>query len=188
MATMNAAEVGAGSAKVTGAIWVAPNGTALPTDATTALANTYKLLGFTSDAGVTISENDSSQDLIAWEGRTKVYSVKSEYYETVAFTPIQTNEDVLKLTYGSSNVTVASGKFTVKHTADTMAPVVIVIETSPRESIVKRYCGTFQLTSRGDITLDGTQFDMRELTFSSVPDSNGVHMFEYASVTGTTGA
>ena len=63
MATMNAAEVGAGSAKVTGAIWVAPKGTTLPTDATTALAGTYKLLGFTSDAGVTISENDNSQDL-----------------------------------------------------------------------------------------------------------------------------
>ena len=50
MATMNAAEVGIGSAKVTGAIWVAPNGTALPTDATTSLASAWNLLGFTSDA------------------------------------------------------------------------------------------------------------------------------------------
>ena len=186
MATMNAAEVGAGSAKVTGAIWVAPKGTTLPTDATTALAGTYTLLGFTSDAGVTISENDSSQDLIAWEGRTKVYSVKTEYYETVAFTPIQTNADVFKLTYGSSNVTTSGSAITIKHKADTLDPVVIVIETSPRTGIIKRYCGTFQLTSRGDATLDGTQFDMRELTFSSIPDSNGVHMFEYASVTGAT--
>ena len=186
MATMNAAEVGAGSAKVTGAIWVAPKGTTLPTDATTALAGTYTLLGFTSDAGVTISENDSSQDLIAWEGRTKVYNVKTEYYETVSFTPIQTNADVFKLTYGSSNVTTSGTAITIKHKADTLEPVVIVIETSPRTGIVKRYCGTFQLTSRGDATLDGTQFDMRELTFSSIPDSNGVHMFEYASVTGAT--
>lgn len=188
MATMNTAEVGVGAAKVTGAIWVAPKGTTLPTDATTSLAGTYKLLGFTSDAGVTISENDSSQDLIAWEGRTKVYSVKSEYYETVAFTPIQTNEDVLKLTWGDSNVTVSGTKLTVNHTADTLDPVVIVIETSPRTGIVKRYCGTFQLTARGDATLDGTQFDMRELTFSSVPDSSGIHMHEFVSVTGTTGA
>ena len=186
MATMNAAEVGAGSAKVTGAIWTAPKGTTLPTDATTALAGTYVLLGFTSDAGVTIGENDSSQDLIAWEGRTKVYSVKSEYYETVSFTPIQTNADVLKLTYGSSNVTTSGTTITVNHKADTTDPVVIVIETSPRTGIVKRYCGTFQLTSRGDATLDGTQFDMRELTFSSVPDSSGVHMKEYISVTGVT--
>ena len=56
MATMNAAEVGVGSAKATGAIYVAPQGTTLPTDATTSLATAWKLLGFTSDAGVTISE------------------------------------------------------------------------------------------------------------------------------------
>lgn len=188
MATMNTAEVGVGSAKVTGAIWVAPEGTALPTDATTALTGTYKLLGFTSDAGVTISENDDSQDIIAWEGRAKVYNVKTEYYETVAFTPIQTNADVAKLTWGDSNVTVSGSTIYAKHTAETLDPVVIVIETSPREGIVKRYCGTFQLTSRGDATLDGTQSDMRQLTFNSLPDSGGVHMHEYMSVTGTTGA
>ena len=188
MATMNTAEVGVGSAKVTGAIWVAPQGTTLPTDATTALAGTYKLLGFTSDAGVTISENDDSQDIIAWEGRAKVYNVKTEYYETVAFTPIQTNADVAKLTWGDSNVTVSGSNIYAKHTAETLDPVVIVIETSPREGIVKRYCGTFQLTSRGDATLDGTQSDMRQLTFNSLPDSGGVHMHEYVSVTGTTGA
>lgn len=186
MATMNASEVGVGSGLVTGAIWVAPNGTTLPTDATTALTGTYKLLGFTSDAGVTISENDNSQDIIAWEGRTKVYNVKTEYYEIVSFTPIQTNADVLALTYGSSQVTTSGSKITVKHTAKTLDPVVIVIETAPREGIVKRYCGTFQLVSRGDITLDGTQIDMRELTFNSVPDSTGVHMYEYVSVTGAT--
>jgi len=188
MSDMNTAQVTVGAAKVTGAIWVAPKNTTLPTDATTALASAYKLLGFTSDAGVTISENDSSQDLIAWEGRTKVYNVKTEYYETVAFTPIQCNAEVLKLTYGSSNVTVSGTTITVNHKADTLDPVVIVIETSPREGIVKRYCGNFQLTSRGDATLDGTQFDMRELTFSSLPDSSGIHMKEFISYTGVTTA
>ena len=186
MATMNAAEVGIGAAKVTGAVWVAPKGTTLPTDATTALAGTYKLLGFTSDAGVTISESDSSQDLIAWEGRTKVYNFKTEYYETVSFTPIQTNGDVAKLTWGDSNVTVSGSTIYAKHTAAMLDPVVIVIETAPRTGIVKRYCGTFQLTARGDATLDGTQSDMRQLTFDSIPDSNGVHLHEYASVTGAT--
>ena len=74
MATMNAAEVGVGSAKATGAIWIAPEGTALPTDATTALGSTFKLLGFTSDAGVQISESTSTDTITAWEGRTTVYN------------------------------------------------------------------------------------------------------------------
>lgn len=183
MATMNAAEVGIGAAAVTGAIWVAPQGTALPTDASTALASAYNLLGFTSDAGVTISESRTNQAIRAWEGRTEVYNAVTEYTESVSFTPIQLNADVAKLTWGNDNVVVTTNKLTVKHTAEALSPVVIVIETVPRDNIVKRYCGTFQLTERGDATLDGTQVEGRELTFNAIADSNGVTMYEYTAVT-----
>ena len=188
MATMNAAEVGAGSAKVTGAIWVAPKGTTLPTDATTALAGTYKLLGFTSDAGVTISESRTTDEIRAWEGRTVVYNTVTEYTESVSFTPIQVNGDVAKLTWGAGNVTVTSSTLYAKHSAANLDPVCIVIETVPRPGIVKRYCGTFQLTERGDATLDGTQVDGRALTFNAIADTNGVTLHEYTAFTsGATG-
>ena len=183
MATMNAAEVGIGSAKVTGAIWVAPNGTSLPTDASTTLSGTWKLLGFTSDAGVSISESRSSNAIRAWEGRTEVYNVVSEYTESVSFAPIQINGDVAKLTWGSDRVTATSSTITAKHSGDTREPVCIVIETSPRDNIVKRYCGTFQLTERGESTLDGTQVEGRQLTFNAIPDSDGVTMYEYTAIT-----
>lgn len=189
MATMNAAEVGVGSAKVTGAIWVAPSGTSLPTDASTSLSGTYKLLGFTSDAGVSISENRSTRAIRAWEGRYEVYNTVTEYTESVSFMPIQINSDVAELTWGADNVTATSTTITAKHGSDTLDPVVIVIETAPRTGYVKRYCGTFQLVTRGDATLDGTQVDGRQLTFNAIPDSNGVTMYEYTAITsGGTGA
>lgn len=188
MATMNAAEVTVGSAKATGAISVAPKGTALPTDATTALAAAFKLLGFTSDAGVTIAESADSSDIVAWEERTTVYTVKTTYKETVSFMPIQCNEDVAKLTWGDGNVTTATGgKLTAKHTGKTLDPVALVIETTPREGIVKRYCGTFQLTERGEQVMDGTQVDGRQLTFTAIADENGVTMYEYTTTTTTSG-
>ena len=183
MATMDAAEVGIGSALVTGAIWVAPNGTTLPTDATTSLSGTWKLLGFTSDAGVTISENRSTNAIKAWEGLTEVYNVVSEYTESISFMPIQINGDVAKLTWGEDNVTASSTAITAKHGAQDLAPVCIVIETVPRDNIVKRYTGTFQLISRGDATLDGTQVDGRQLTFNAIADTNGVTMYEYTAIT-----
>ena len=189
MATMDASQVTVGAAKVTGAIFVAPNGTALPTDATTTLANTFKLLGFTSDAGVTIAESRESNAINAWEGRTKIFELVTSYTETVAFMPIQCNGDVAKLMWGDDAVTVngTSGAITAKHHGGTLDPVVIVIETAPRTGIVKRYCGTFQLTERGEQTMDGTQVDGRQLTFESVADANGYTMYEYtAFVTGTT--
>ena len=184
MATMNAAQVTVGAAAATGAIFVAPSGTALPTDATTALANTYVLLGFTSQEGVQISEDSSTDAIRAWEGRTTVYNVRTEYTENISFTPIQCNADVAKLTWGDDMVVVGSdGAITAKHHGGTLEPVAIVIETTPREGIVRRYCGTFQLTERGEVTLDGTQVDGRQLTFNALADSSGVTMYEYVAFT-----
>lgn len=183
MAEMNTNQVGVGAALATGAIWVAPKGTTLPTNATTALSSTWQLLGFTSDAGVQISETSSNTAIRAWEGRTEVYNVRSEYTEQISFTPIQTNEDVLSLCYGDDQVTATTNAITAKHTGKTLEPVCIVIETVPREGIVKRYCGTFQLTERGAQTLDGTQVDGRQLTFNAIADENGVTMYEYTAFT-----
>ena len=183
MATMNAAQVTVGAAAATGAIFVAPNGTALPTDATTALASAYVLLGFTSDEGVQISEDSSTESIRAWEGRSNVFTIRSEYTETVSFTPIQCNADVAKLTWGDDWVTVdgVTGAIHAKHHGGTLEPVVIAIETTPREGIVRRYCGTFQLTERGEVTLDGTQVDGRQLSFTANADTNGVTLYEYTA-------
>lgn len=184
MATMDKSEVGVGAALATGAIWVAPEGTTLPTDASTSLSGSWSLLGFTSDAGVQISESSSNNAIRAWEGRVEVYNLRSEYTEQVSFMPIQVNADVAKLMWGSDNVTVPStGKLTVKHHGKTLKPVCIVIETVPRDNIVKRYCGTFQLTERGAQTMDGTQVDGRTLTFNAIADESGYTMYEYTTVT-----
>lgn len=183
MATMNAAEVTVGSAAATGAIWVAPKGTTLPTDASTSLSGSWELLGFTSDAGVTISESSSNQAIRAWEGRMEVYNVRTEYTESIAFTPIQCNETVAKLMWGDDAVTAATGSLTIEHHGKTLEPVCIVIETTPRDNIVKRFCMTAQLTERGDSTMDGTQVDGRQLTFNAIADEDGVTMYEYTAIT-----
>lgn len=183
MATMDSSEVTIGASAATGAIWVAPKGTTLPTDATTTLGGTWKLLGFTSDAGVQISESSSNTSIRAWEGRTEVYNVRTEYTESIAFMPIQCNADVAKLMWGDDAVTASTNTFTVKHHGQTLEPVCIVIETTPRDGIIKRYCGTFQLTERAQQTLDGTQVDGRTLTFNAVPDSSGYTMYEYTAIT-----
>lgn len=187
MATMNAAEVGIGAANATGAIWVAPATATPPTTASAALPSDYKLLGFTSDAGVTISESRSTNKINAWEGRTTVYEVVTEYSESIAFTPIQINGDVAKLIWGDSNVTVATSSsgstISINHHGKALEPVSIVIDTVPRSGIVRRYVGIFQLSERGQITNDGTQVDARQLTFTAIANANGVTMSEYIAIT-----
>ena len=189
MATMNAEQVTVGSAAATGAIFVAPTTTALPTDATTALSG-FTLLGFTSDAGVQISESGNTQSIYAWEGRTEVYNTRTEYTEQISFTPIQCNQDVMELIWGSDMVSVdGDGNLIAKHHGKTMDPVHIVIETVPRTGIVKRFCQKAQLSERGEVTMDGTQIDGRQLTFNNLADEYGVTCYEYtAFTTGATGA
>lgn len=183
MAQMDATQVGVGAAKATGAIWVAPHGTELPTDATTALPDVWKLLGFTSDAGVQISESSSNDTIRAWEGRTEVYNVRTEYTESVSFMPIQCNSDVAKIQWGENMVDVdaQTGAIHAKHHGKTLEPVAIVIETVPRETMVKRYTCNAQLTERGEQAMDGTQVDGRQLTFNALGDEEGVTMHEHTA-------
>lgn len=184
MATMNAEQVTVGAAAATGAIFVAPTTASLPTDATTALGGSFALLGFTSDAGVQISESGNTQSIYAWEGRTEVYTTRTEYTEQISFTPVECNEDVAKLTWGADKVTVgANGALAIKHHGGTLEPVHVVIETVPYTGAVARYCAKAQLTERGDVTLNGEDFSGRELTFNCLADASGTTMTEYVAKT-----
>lgn len=185
MANMDVSQVTVGSAAVTGAIKVAPRSTTLPTDATTALPVAFKLLGFTSEAGVKIAESRETNEIPAWEGRTTVCTIVTKYTEAVSFMPIQCNEDVAKLIWGEDAVTVDSqtGAMAVKHHGASLEPVAIVIETVPAPGIVKRYVGVFQLWERGEVTMDGTQVDGRQLTFNAVADNDNTTMTEYTAFT-----
>jgi hypothetical protein len=72
---------------------------------------------------------------------------------------------------------------TAKHNGATLEPVVLAIETVPAVGMVRRYVGTYQLTERGEVTLDGTQVDGRQLTFNAIADANGVTTYEYTATT-----
>lgn len=104
MANNNASNVSVGKPKVGGALFVAPVGTTLPTDATTALNSAFENLGFVSDAGVTNSNTAESETIKAWGG-TSVLSVQTSKEDTFNYTLIESlNDIVLKHVYGDDNV------------------------------------------------------------------------------------
>lgn len=118
-----------GKPSVTGAIWRAPFGTTLPTDATTALDAAFKCLGYCAEDGMTNNNTPSKENIKAWGGDV-VLTTTSEKLDTFAYTLIEAvNVEVLKSVYGDDNVTgdFATG-ITVRANAEEQTPSSYVVE------------------------------------------------------------
>lgn len=184
--TNDATNVGVGKPKVTGAAFIAPAKTTLPTDASTQLDAKFKGLGYMSEDGATIAEERDSEDISAWGGDI-VYTSQTSYKETIAFTPIEINPEVMRAMYGKDNVKVEEGKLSVTHNAAELPELPLVIETVPNSKTVTRYVvPRAKLTEKGDLSLNGSDPMGRELTFTALPDDKGNTMYEYHAITGLT--
>lgn len=175
----NAAYVGVGKPKVGGAIFIAPTGTDLPSDASSDLDDAFKLLGYVSEDGVTLASENDNDNILAWGGDA-VYTTQTSFTETVTFTPIEVNPVVAKAEYGDENVTISNGLMTVKHTASELDEKILVIETIPNKNTTARFVAPrAKLTEKGDQTLNDSDPMGRECTFTCLPDSSGVTIYEY---------
>lgn len=155
MATTNVvSNVSAGAPNADGAIYRAPFGTTLPTDATTALAEAYIPLGFVSDEGLTNSKSLETETIKDWGGRD-VLTVQSGRTDTYQCTLIEIlNIEVLKMVYGDDNVTgTLSTGITVRGNVEELGAAVYVIELALRDGAKKRIViPNGHLSELGDVT------------------------------------
>jgi len=101
-------EIVAPSPKVTGGVRYAPLGTALPTDAVTALAVDFISLGRISDDGIDKTEARPKTDKYDWGG-SLIAALQDSFMLTLKFKLLQlVNADVQKVVHGEDNVTVTA--------------------------------------------------------------------------------
>lgn len=95
-----------------GAVNWAPVGTAMPTDARTALPTaTWKSGGYVSVDGVSLSLDQSTTAIQDWS-LGHVRTLLEDFTGTVTFTFIQTDAETLKMLFGEDNVTVTAATTT----------------------------------------------------------------------------
>lgn len=98
---LNATEVRIG---VSGNLYRAPVGTAMPTDVTTALAAAYKELGYT-ETGPSMAVDVNKEQFTPWQTQMPVREQVTSQMISSTFSLWQRNADTLKLAWGGGTVT-----------------------------------------------------------------------------------
>lgn len=177
----NTENVSVGKPKVGGAIFAAPVGTTLPTDATTTLDTAFAALGYASEDGVTNNNSPESDNIKAWGGDT-VIVLQTAKEDTFGVTLIEClNVDVLEFVYGSDNV---SGDLTngISITANSKEQEEhsLVIDMIMRGGVLKRIViPRGKVSEVGEITYADESAVGYQTTITCMPDTSGNTHYEY---------
>lgn len=99
---LNATQVRSG---ISGSLYMAPVGTAMPTDVAAAMAAAWKELGYLSEDGPSLEASTDKEQIRAWQSLDPVRTNLTERSMTTSFTLLQRNLNTLQLAFGGGTVT-----------------------------------------------------------------------------------
>lgn len=171
-----------------GYIFVAPVGTTLPTDYSTALPTAYKCLGFISEDGYVETVDSDSEDLVDMNGDL-MDSPQTSRVESAQLTLAEIKAMTLKLMYGDENVTDKAGVITVKHNGDSNGTWVVVLDLLLKNNRKwRKVVPLFQCSELDDLTLAVGELAARALTAKYLTDADGNTCYDYIQSTETNAA
>lgn len=161
---------------LTGAVYVAPVATTLPTTTAATWDTAFVDLGYLSEDGITEAHDDETAEIKAWQNGDVVRSMITGSSATYSFTLIETTAAGLSLYYKGSTLT-----------GEDDGPATIAIKTPVAErhafgfdvidglNIVRWTIAEGEVSERGDITYKNDEAVAYELTVTAYPGSDGVH-------------
>lgn len=176
-----ATNVTTGKPNIAGAVFTAPLGTTLPTDATSALSSAFVCLGYVSEDGLSNNNELSVNAIKAWGGNI-VYRSLTEMNDEFGLALIETeNVDVLKTVYGDNNVSVDSdGNIAIDVVGEDPEERVWVFELALRGDRAKRIViPDGAITSRDEISYNDSDAVAYGITVSAYPNSSSSTHKEY---------
>ena len=183
--TNDTKNVSAGKGVKGGYIYTAPTGTTLPTDITTKLDAAFKVLGFISEDGITISVEEDSSDLVDMNGDV-MDSTYSNRAETIQMKLAEMKAGVFKTQYGSLNVTDNNGLITIAHNGDNHDSASYVFELLLKDGRRWRMVvPNAKLSELGDLTISSSELCQRDITLKCAVDTAGNTIYDYIESTET---
>lgn len=171
-----------------GYIFVAPVGTTLPTDYSTALPTAYKCLGFISEDGYVETVDSDSEDLVDMNGDL-MDSPQTSRVESAQLTLAEIKAITLKLMYGDENVTDKAGVITVKHNGNSNGTWAVVLDLLLKNNRKwRKVVPLFQCSELDDLTLAVGELAARALTAKYLTDGDGNTCYDYIQSTETNAA
>jgi hypothetical protein len=177
-------QIAAPSPPITGGLYRAPLGTALPTDTTTALNVAFTSLGYVDDDGVTLKIDRPNTRQYAWGGKL-VAALQEHYGASFTFKLYQIlDPDVLMAVHSDTNVTVTPPTSTVGTLTTTALNDKLNVNsawvvagfyqlTGIRWAIPKA-----RITQVGDIKITHKSLATMDCTLETFPDDSGNFIYQ----------
>jgi hypothetical protein len=188
---VNVLELLAPSPRTSGSILWAPIGTALPTTSYADLDGTtttgFADLGFADDNGLKQKETRSTTDVFVWGGDL-AGTLQTQYSRDMVFRLMQfRNVEVLKASYGISNVSVIPATTTQgKEIAVKLNPQLRdtrswVFDGFYGQNLVRIVIPIGRVVTIGEVDMTHKSYMTIECTLKAYPDSNKNHGYMYVN-------